>query len=229
MAKNYSREVKQKACDLRTNGWSIGEISHKMQVPKNTLSGWLKKIQLTKEQKDRIRQKIAASGATGRLLAVKANREKIERWKLGIKGKVKHFGQLVQKDPEIGRIICGILYLCEGAKYPSSTAMTFGNSDPKIIQTFLYLLRRYFPVREEKLHCRIIPRWDQDLNELQCFWSHITRIPLTNFYKTQPDKRTKGKATNKKDYKGICAVSYCNTSLQFELQSIGEAIINGRL
>ena len=167
------------------------------------------------------------SGAIGRSLGVKANWEKVEKWKLDIRERVKHYSNLAIKTPKIGKLICGVLYLCEGSKYPASTAMTFGNSDPKIIQAFLYLLRKHFRIREEKLHCRIIPRWDQGLNELQHFWSDITKIPLSNFYKTQPDKRTKGKTTNRKDYKGICVISYCDTSLQFELQSIGEAIING--
>lgn len=33
------------------------------------------------------------------------------------------------------------------------------------------------------------------------------------------------KRTQKKDYRGICRIVYYDTSLQFELQAIGEAVI----
>ncbi len=63
------------------------------------------------------------------------------------------------------------------------------------------------------------------LKKLNKYWSNITGIPLHNFYKSKPDSRTKGKSTLKKDYKGVCAVHYLSTNLQFKLQSIGEIII----
>ena len=229
MCRPYAKSIKQAARDLRSQGWSIGEIRLKMGIPKNTLSGWLKDIRLTTKQEARIKEKIISSGAIGRPLAMKANREKIERWKESIKQKVEPFSRIASENPQIGKLICGILYLCEGSKYPSSQAMTFGNSEPEIIKMFLGLLRKYFNIREEKLHCRVMPRWDQNIDELQCFWSKITGIPVPRFYKTKPDERSKGKKTLKANYKGICAVQYCSTSLQFELQAIGEAVIKGKI
>ena len=227
MFKKYSKETKQRIRNLRSQGWSLGEISLKIGIPKNTVSGWVKEIQLTEKQRKRIKNKEIASAAIGRQLAMKLLLKKIEKWKEGIRKKVKHFGKFPLQNQQIGKLVCGLLYLCEGAKYPSTRCLIFGNSDPKIITAFLYLLRKYFLIREEKLRCRIIPRWDQNINELQRFWSSITKIPLEKFYKTLPDKRTQGKVTHKKDYKGVCVVYYCNTSLQFELQSIGEIIISG--
>ncbi|MFA4888041.1 MAG: hypothetical protein WC628_00485 [Candidatus Omnitrophota bacterium] len=227
MGRIYKLAIKTKARKLRNQGWSLGEISRKMHIPRNTLSGWVKNIRLTEKQNERIRQKIIDSGAIGRPLAVKANREKIERWKENIRRKVENFGKFASGNPQMCKLICGILYLCEGAKYPSSQVMAFGNSDPEMIKTFLGLLRKYFNIQEEKLHCRIIPRWDQDINELQCFWSKITKIPISRFYKTKPDKRTKGKKTLKERYKGVCVLQYCDTSLQFGLQAIGESVIRG--
>lgn len=104
MAKAYSKRIKKKARCLRSKGWSIGEISLKMRIPKNTLSGWVKDIQLTKKQKERIRQKIIDSGKIGRPLAVKANREKIEKWKQNIRNKVKHFERLPLKKLKLGNL-----------------------------------------------------------------------------------------------------------------------------
>jgi transcriptional regulator with XRE-family HTH domain len=225
MARAYSERIKQKARSLRQRGWTLGEIGLKLNIPKNTISGWLKDIQLTRKQQNRIKDKIIASAAIGRPLASKLMRDKIEKWKNDIRTQVKHFGKLPSQNQEVGKLICGIMYLCEGSKYPSSQAMTFSNSDPKVIAAFLNLLRKYFHIHEDKLRCRIMPRWDQNINKLQRFWSKITKIPLRYFYKTKADGRTKGIKTMRKNYMGICALTYCDTSLQFELQAIGERII----
>ena len=227
MASIYSKETKVKARNLRTKGWSLGEMSQKMKIPKNTLLGWVKNIKLTKRHKERLKQKIIASGAIGRPLAVKANREKIEKWKEGIKERVKHFGKYAYANLEAGKLICGLLYLCEGAKYPASRYLYFGNTDPKIISAFLILLRRHYNIDENKLRFDIAYRWDQNYNELRIYWSKLTGIPKSKCLRSKPDKRTIGKPTLRKDYKGVCRIVYYSTDLQFELLSIGEAIING--
>ncbi|MFA5287481.1 MAG: hypothetical protein WC394_04340 [Candidatus Omnitrophota bacterium] len=79
MSTSYSKEIKQKARKLRSKSWSMGEISLKMKIPGNTISRWVKDIQLTKKQEKRIKSKITTSSAIGRSLAVKTNYRKIER------------------------------------------------------------------------------------------------------------------------------------------------------
>jgi hypothetical protein len=229
MPKIYPKEVKQETRNLRNQGWTLGEISLKMKVPKNTLSGWVKDIKLAEKQKERIRQKIISSSAIGRPLAVKANREKVEQWKERIRERVKHLGTYALNDPEAGKLICGLLYLCEGAKYPSSRFLHFGNSDSKVINFFINLLRKSYPIDEDKLRFSIGYRYDQDCEELKNYWSSVIRVPKSKCLNSKPDTRTKGKPTRKENYKGICRIIYYDTSLQFELQSIGETIIKGRL
>lgn len=225
MPKIYSKRTKQKVRSLRSQGWSLREISLKTRIPKNTVSGWVKDIKLTKEQQKRIRQKIVDSAAIGRPLAARLLRQKIEEWKQEIRTKTKHFGKLQLHNPEIGKFICGLLYLCEGAKYPSTRALIFINSNPEIIYCFLNLLRNCFKIKEDKLRCRIMYRCDQNIKKLKKYWSNITKIPLRQFFDTKPDIRTKGKPTKKKDYMGVCSIQYGDTTLQYQLQSIGEVII----
>lgn len=196
-----------------------------MKIPKNTLSGWVKDIRLTTEQKERIKEKILASAAVGRLSAAKLLREKMEKWKQGIRDTLKHFKKLPLENPAIGKLICGILYLCEGAKYPSSRFLYLGNPDPDIIAFFLNSLRKYYYIDESKLRFDINYRCGQDYKKLIKFWSKITKIPKKHFFKKKPGPRTKGKPTLRKDYYGVGRLIYCDTSLQFELQSIGEIII----
>lgn len=225
MPRIYSKETKQKVRNLRSQGWSLGEISLKMKIPKNTISGWVRDIQLTSRQRKRIKNKIIASGAIGRPLAVKLLHEKMEKWKEGIREKIKYFQSLPLRNIEIGKLICGILYLCEGAKYPSSRRLELINSDPQLIYFFITSLRKYFRIHENRFRISIVYRCDQNLQELINFWSNLTNIPKSQFLNSKPDIRTEGKKTTRKDYRGVCKIIYYDTSLQFELQAIGEIII----
>ena len=225
MAKMYQKYAKEKARKLRRQGWSLGEIGLEMKIPKNTLSGWVKDIRLIEKQKERIRQKIVDSGIIGRSLALKTNRDKIEIWKEDIRKKTLHYGGLARKSLEIGKLICGLLYLCEGAKYPSSRFLCFGNTDPKIIVFFLNSLRKYYLIEEKKLRFDINYRSDQNYKALKEFWSKTTGIAKSKFFRRKPDTRTKGKPTLREGYRGVGRLIYYDTNLQFELQSIGESII----
>jgi hypothetical protein len=203
----------------------LGEINLKTGIAKNTLSGWVKDIRLAESQRRRIKERERAGAAMGRALAIKANRTKIEQWKQKIKNKVRHFSKLPLKNKKMAKLICAVMYVCEGHKYPASRHLSFGNTDPKIIGTFLTLLRKSFPIQENKLRCYIGYRCDQDFNKLRMFWSKMTNIPNYQFYKSFPDKRTQGKPTQKLNYNGVCSIIYCDTNIQMELQTIGEMIL----
>lgn len=225
MTKAHSQKIRRRARSLRQKGWSIGEISLKMSIPKNTLSSWFKDIVLSQEQNERIEQKILTSAAIGRKIAARLLRLKMEGWKEKIRKKAQCYNKQSLNYPAIGRFICGLLYLCEGAKYPSSRYLHLGNSDPKIISFFINTLRKSYKIDENKLRFSISYRWDQNHQQLKSYWSKVTKIPESKCLNSKPDIRTKGKPTLRKDYMGICRIIYYNTTLQFELQSIGETII----
>ena len=225
MTKIHPQRIKQMARNLRYKGWSMGEISLEMRIPRNTVSSWIKDILLTKQQQERIKAKINSSLTIGRSLAVKANHKKIEQWKESIRNSVKHFEDLPFKKTELKKLTCALLYLCEGAKYPASRFLYFGNSNPRLISAFVNLLRQAYEINENKLRFDIGYRCDQNFKKLRNYWSRITHISKTKCFNTKPDKRSYGKPTLKKDYMGICRIIYYDTSLQFELQTIGEMII----
>jgi|SRR3989338_2467301 len=218
------KSIKDKAVALRKNGFSLSEIFDKINVPKSTVQHWIKHIELTRDQKARLKEKEIKCGMRGLAKARKVRRDKIEKRKEDIRKKAAKFKNIFVRKSNMGKLVCGILYLCEGARYPSSRQMIFGNSDPRTIKIFLDLLRANFAVDEKKFRCRIMHRYDQDGNSLNRYWSAFTKIPPSQFYRSYKDKRTKGKVTKKKDYKGICAIQYNSTWLQYELLLIGESI-----
>lgn len=221
----YSPTQKTEARYLRKFGLSLGEISIKLVISESTIRGWVKDIALSEKQIKRIKQKEILSAMKGRVLARLVNKKKLEAWKDSIRKKVYKYRELPFKDKNIGKIVCAILYICEGAKYPTTRHLAFGNSDPGMMKLFLKLLRDNFDIDETKLRCKVQYRYDQCYEELKKFWSRVTKIPLDKFYKPYVDKRTKNKPTKKSDYKGVCLIQYFDTSLQFELQSMGGAII----
>ncbi|MCX5686373.1 MAG: helix-turn-helix domain-containing protein [Candidatus Omnitrophica bacterium] len=222
--RRFPPEVIGKVIKLRKSGRSLSEISRITGVSKNTVYHWVIGIELTPLQKARLHKKEITCGKKGLRKAHKIKRAKKLKWKKGLISRVKQYGEMVNKKSAFAKLICGVLYLCEGAKYPSSKQMIFGSTDPRLIKTFLCLLRNNFVIDEKKIRCRIMHRYDQDGEQLNKYWAHITQIPLRQFYKNYRDKRTKGLVTKKPGYKGICAVQYNSVDLQYELQLIGESL-----
>lgn len=219
-------EVRLRAKALREQGYTYTEICSRLgPIPQGTLSYWLRKIRLTTQQRARIQAKITTSGANGRPLAKAAWARKIRQWQETIEARVKELGALPYLDGNIGKLGLGIMYLCEGGKYPSSRHLIFGNSDPAMIRAFLTLLRRNYVIDESRLRVRVTHRWDQNGSALVEHWSQITNIPREQFYPPYADRRTKASPTRRLDYKGICVVQYGDTNIQYELQAIGEAVL----
>src|SRR3989338_8967098 len=224
--RSYPPSIRTLARSLRQQGLTHTEICQQIgAVPQATLSYWLRGIQLNGQHKARIDAKILASGAAGRPLAREAWERKLHRWRTVIEARVTPLGVLPYQDPSIGKLVLGIMYLCEGAKYPSSRNMMFGNTDPAMVKTFLTLLRQYYPIEEHRLRARVMHRWDQDGAALTRYWSRATRIPHRQFYRSYADARTKSSPTRKHDYKGVCCVQYGSTEIQYELQATGEAVL----
>ena len=213
------------ALALRREGRSLLEISQALGIPKNTISMWVREVVLTDAQKHELQDKCLVAAARGRPLAVEAWRKKIEVWKASIGQDVKHLGALPFSDPSFGQVACGLLYICEGGRYPSSRQMSFANSDPRLIVLFLRVLRDNFSIDERKLRVRIMHRWDQNGEALKQFWSDMTGIPLTQCFPPYADARTKGQVTKRPQYRGVCAIHYLSTTLQYQLQAIGESVM----
>lgn len=223
--KRYSAEFKAKAVNLRRQGYSLYELRDLLDVRLATVQGWVKDIQLSQKAKRRIRRRVLNGGKIARARARVVNGQTMEAWKRGIQESSRAAVRHETFTPEIGRILCALMYSCEGAKYPSARMLGFGNSDPRMIQLFLRLLRNCFIIDEGKFRCQVFHRWDQDLKGLIRYWRKITGISSKQFYSTKPDQRTKGKPTLRKDYKGVCSVTYFSTTLQYTLQSMGDALM----
>ena len=134
----------------------------------------------------------------------------------------EHLKLLILKKDN-AKLLLTCLYLSEGGKTTKGSLM-FGNSDPLIIKLFIKLLNIIYKIDKDKFRCTLQCRADQNTKLLKKFWSKITGIPPKQFYKPQIDKRSLGKRTLKKEYKGVCRIDYFSAEIFHELTVVGKII-----
>lgn len=218
---------KTKAIVLRKAGKTYGEIKKIIgkPIPKSTLSYWFRNITLPKMYWERMNKKIVKNIEKGRAKALVVNRMKRERYIEEVKDRVKHLSTRL-KEKDVAKIALAMLFLGEGSKTRKGS-LIFGNSDPLVIRLFLSLLRYCYNIDETKFRCTLQCRADQKIKQLEKFWSKITEISLSQFYKARIDPRTIGKPTKNLEYKGVCRIDYFSGDIFMELKQIIEVVFEG--
>lgn len=222
MIKN--EQLKNKVKKLRESGLTYSEINKRMggKISKSSISFWCRNIKLNNAQKFRIKLLSENNLQNARLKAQLAARHKrqcrLDNFRID---NVKIANLL--EDKQISKLVVSCLYLAEGGKKRSGS-LCFGNSDPGIIKLFLYTLRKTYNVDELKFRCTLQCRADQDVKKLEAFWQKTTNINFKQFYHAQIDKRSIGKTTKKKDYKGVCRIDYLDGKVFDEIMVIGKVI-----
>ena len=217
-------KLRTKVIKLRKKGKTYSEIQNELNVriPKSTISTWCRKVILPYWYKKKIIKLNNKNSKKALSIAWAINKQKRENF---LK-KVRQEATIILRkfNRESYKIALAMLYLGEGAKWKSHSGLLLGSSDPLIILLYISLLEKCYKIKKNKLRCRISYRADQNIQELEAYWSNITGIPKENFYKTKPDPRTIGKRTKKSDYKGVCVVSCAGSHIQIELEEIARLI-----
>ncbi len=225
--KRYPLELVRKAQRLRSEGCSFNEINSHfgMLIPKGTISFWCKDILIDSVAKERLSLLKNEQLQRARFKALKVNKRKRENFLKNLRSDNISIARCI-KDPNTSKIALAMLCLGEASKYNqgAGTAFCLGNSDPRIITLFLELLKRSFPFQQEKVRCTVQCRADQDIPALEDYWSKVTGIPKSQFYKARIDRRTEGKPTTKEGYKGVLRVNYFDTSVQLELEYLAQLV-----
>ncbi len=220
---NY-KNLKEQVISLRKQGKTYAEINSILEKPiaKSTLSYWCNSIILSAKQRERINDMVISNMLKGQKLAVETNKLKREKYLKSVKNRVKHLKKVL-KDKNVAKISLTMLFLGEGSK-STKGSLSFGNSNPNIIRLFLNLLRFCYKIDERKFRCTLQCRADQNTGELEKFWSKITDIQLSQFYKARIDVRTVGKPSKKLNYKGVCRIDYFSADIFVELIKIAELL-----
>ncbi len=216
-AKKIERE---KAISLRKKGLSLSEISETLHVSKSSASVWVSDVSLSILAK----QKIEKKRRDARERAATTHRKRVDK-KLAdayVYGK-----EVVGKaaiNADTARLLCAIMYWCEGTKIRRGEIPGFTNSDPMVIASFLSLLREGFVIDERKLRMTLHVHDYHDANKQLRFWSKVTTIPLSQFH--HPYRKPHTGVRTREGYQGCVSVRYLNVDFGRRLEAIALAFLN---
>jgi hypothetical protein len=221
----YPEEMREEARRLRREGWSLGEISKRLGPPKNTLTLWVRGIELTPDQQTRIKERESQMLTRNQRLGGQYHRQaRLTRIQVE-KDKAEAVLENLHDPHIIKHIAAAMLYLGEGAK--ADGAFAFANSNPRIITYWMHLMRTSFTINEAKFSMQILTRYDQDWNQLCAYWTRLTGIQRVN--RSIPDLRTKGKPTKRTDYMGVCRINYYDLTIRRYLDALAAGLIERAL
>lgn len=208
-------ELKAKALQLRRNGGSLRYVEKRLGIPRSTLSGWFKSIELTKQQRVKLHQNWLNALVEARKKSVvwhKAQKVKrLESARTEAIGALNHFKS---DDTAVIELALAFLYLGEGFKSGPGTSL--GNSSPSVLKFFVKALDRIYGLQPAALRAELHIRADQNPLTLKRFWSKALKIPYKNFRSVAVDLRTKGSVTYA-HYKGVCVVRCGHAEIQRKL------------
>lgn len=194
------RKDKKQAIKLRRQNKSYNEISRELDIPKSTLAEWFKHDRLSASTKLLLTEKQRLASKERIKLLIATNAKRWEAWRETTHQEAKKEFEMLHKNP---LFIAGLmLYWGEGDnKIKNPLRLT--NTTPAIISLYTKFLNQTLKISIKDLRVALILY--KDLNEEQCknFWSKITSIPLSQFYKTQ---FIKGHHPTKRLTQGICMI-----------------------
>ena len=182
----YFPEIKQKAINLRKEGYSYNYIIKHVPVTKSTLSEWLHDIPFVpnRHKLETIGNAHIASGIYKHQAKVK----NLEKADIQARSDIENLS-----DRDILMLGLGI-YIGEGGKTAGITRII--NSDPKIIKFTLKWLLVSLGVEMKQIKIRLFIYPDNNEKECIEYWSKQTGIPPDQFFKSIIDVRNNKKEKN---------------------------------
>jgi hypothetical protein len=193
----------------------LREISDKLDVSKGSVSAWVRDVELNEKAKARIEKRKSEARDKARQTKKKQRKKK---YKVAAQ-MAKETANRFDLTSESTRIMCALLYWCEGATNRDQR-INFTNSDPDLVELFLKLLRNSFDLNEEKF--RVIMHLHDYHNEAKQkeFWQEITSVPKKQFNQTHHKAHTKKQT--REGYPGCISLRYYDVSVSRELLAIAD-------
>ena len=193
-------EDRRKAVELRLAGQTYSSIRSKLNVNKSTLSDWLKNIQLSKEQLEKI-----SSDTIARRVETYINTTRIRRQKISeifYQDQKKKLLPLSKRDFMMAGLF---LYLGEGAKSTRSR-IQITNSDPAIIKFSIFWMSKILGIAKDRLKVQLHLYKDMNIENEIKFWINETGLKRERIIKPYIKKTSSLKINHPSFGHGTCAV-----------------------
>lgn len=194
---------------MRKNGYSLSEISQRIKISKSTASLWLHNTTLDQKALSRLARRQIIGRKKTIMIKINNKNQLLEQLRIDARNDIK----LVFNNSNVSKLICAILFWCEGNK--STNLVKFTNSDPEMIKYYLALLRNGFKIDESKLRALVHLHEYHDENKQIDFWSKLTEIPKNQFYKSYIKSHTSKRT--RINYPGCICVTYYDALLAKKL------------
>jgi predicted transcriptional regulator len=201
---------RNKARELRSQGWATGKIAKELGVSKSSVSLWVRDILLTKEQIEILKSQNAIYDKQHKGAKIKSDMARTTRLRFQQEGKEKaREGNLLHQAG------C-MLYWAEGTK--SKTTCKFTNSDAEMVKLFVKFLRECLNVPNEKIMVRINCYTNNGLTkeEIEKFWLNNLQLPEINLRKGQENIRPRSITNANRHHKliyGICCIEIYSVAI----------------
>lgn len=174
-----------KAKSLRKQGKSIKEIAHLLHVAQSSVSIWVKNVRLSSGQKALLKQNQFHSSVVERRSNTRKQKALLVRQSVVNTAK----DEFKINSANILAILGAGLYWAEGGK-TQRNLVRFSNGDPRMIKLMMGFFRKICGVSESKFRAHIHMPFSLNHLVAEEYWSSISGIPLTQFFKTyrKPDQ-----------------------------------------
>ena len=203
---------KKKALVLRKRGESLKSIASQLGVSKSSVSIWVRDVPLSMEQLKFLGQKGFTSEAIEKRRTTRNANERTKRDKVMQEG-AKNIRALSKNDL---RIIGLCLYWGEGGKTVRGMAR-ISNSDPAVIKVMMRFFREICLVEEKKFRGSLHIHSHLESHKAEKYWSTISGIPQSQFYKTYAIPSTASKGKKDTLPYGTFDIYVCSTKLFLEI------------
>ena len=209
------KDLEIKAKKLRLKGYSVKELHKILGVSKSTISGWIQGLELSEKAQTRLRK----NHTNGQLASMKTIKEKTRQKNIVADNFAKDLLNKSDISDNTSLLLCAMIYQCEGSK-SIKDSVTFTNSDPILVKTFISLFRKSFHLDESKF--RVLMHLHKYHNEKtqKDFWSKTTGIPKEQCNRTY-QKPNSGKY-KKVGYQGCIQVSYNDVVIGRKLHAVAK-------
>ncbi|MEJ1201439.1 MULTISPECIES: hypothetical protein [unclassified Streptomyces] len=175
---NAKDDVRERARELRLQGWTYDQIQVELGCSKGSISLWVRDLPKPERREPSEQAKLAARKRWEHELAVRdAAREQTKAAALQEVGRMT--------DRELFLLGVG-LYWAEGAKdkiYSRREYVLFVNSDPGMIKVFIAWLE-LLKVERERLRFRVMIHENADVTAAERYWASLVGAESTCFGKT---------------------------------------------
>ena len=217
---SYPKDVKARVVALRRQGLTLEEIRGTTGVAEGTISLWLRHAGVSEKST----QALIDRRKQARLEAASTIKRRTEGILLTLFNDARKDLLNLRIDRPVAKLLCAMIYYCEGVKNTRSP-LVFINSDPRLVQAFLKLLRQVFILDESKfrvcLHLHSYHSRDKQIS----FWSGATHIPKSQFIKPYIKDHTG--VRKREGYQGCASIRYHDTNLSRQLLVMARAFIEG--